>query len=436
MKKVELFFLIVILCLNFSFGQEKWTHFTKNDGLASTWIRDCLEDKQGNIWFATDKGVSKFDGVKLETFTEKDGLPGGFAQNIYEDKNGNIWILTGKNVFNPLALIVNFVPIQYYREVGVSIIYADNNINYLNNYKTDDYHFGAICEDVDGNVWIGGYIEKIEKSFIMKNFDGKSWDSLPEFGRFDYAPFYNFFIDDGLNIWTFSLDDDFITRTEGTNRKSYGKHNGLPTKQRNKLVQIILEDSNDNLWFGASSEEQYGSLMKFDGTNWTTYTEDDGVIGKSINGIVEDNDGNIWVATNKGISVFNGSSWVHYSEKDQLPSNKINTIIADSKDRVWIGTAKGLTLFDNGKWSQFKSQTGLAHNNVRVLKEDSRGNIWVGAASAAKKGGVSVYIDNKWMSFTSDKLPDFYTYDIFEDSKGNMWILSIGNGVFKYEYQR
>lgn len=434
MKKLSLILLIILLSSNYIFGQGKWTHFTKEDGLASAWVLDCLEDKKGNMWFATDKGLSKFDGVKFQNLTKKEGIPKGFVKNIYEDKNGNILIISGKNAFNPLALLVNFVPIMYYRNVGVSIIYENNKINYLNNYKTNEYHFGIIYKDTDGNVWIGGYNEKNKKNFIIKNFDGKSWDSLQQFGRFDYIPFYNFFIDNKSNIWTFSFDDDYITQFDGTNMKSYGKKYGLPTKQNEKLIRIIFKDSKDNLWFGASSENRYGSLIKFDGSSWTNYSNNVKLIGKSINGINEDNDGNIRVATNKSVNVFDGTSWKYYSVKGKLPSNVINTTIIDSKGRVWIGTAKGLVLFDKGKWSQFKSQNGLAHNNVRVIKEDSRGNIWVGAASAAKKGGISVYIDNKWISFTGDKLPNFYTHDIFEDSKGNIWVLTIGKGVLKYEF--
>ena len=431
MKKKILYLTVIALffvCGN-NMAQGTWTHFTKKDGLASTWVLDCLEDQQGNMWFATDNGLNKFDGISFSTFDNEDGLPGGFIKNIYDDKDGNIWILSGKNAYNIILKDV------VYRDIGISVLDKKNKINALN-VRQKEYLFGMITEDINGNIWLGGYNSKEEKPFIVKNFDGKNWEKLPYINNSDCKPFVRFFIDNYGNIWTIPMKqkDGYLQRFDGNNWKSYGKNDGFSSKNRDRAFQVLFEDRNGNLWFGASYENRYGSLLKFDGSSWTNFNEMGSIIGNSINSINEDNDGNIWIVTNKGINVFNGSSWVYYSEKDQLPTNIINTTIVDSKGRVWIGTAKGLVLFDNGKWSQFKSQNSIAHNNVRVIKEDSRGNIWVGAASAAKKGGISVYIDNKWMSFTSVKLPNFYTHDIFEDSKGNMWILTIGNGVFKYEY--
>ncbi|MBN2350703.1 MAG: hypothetical protein JXJ22_17835 [Bacteroidales bacterium] len=432
MKTHKIVFLLIILQSSiYSFGQGKWTHYTKKEGLASTWIRDCLQDKNGNMWFATDKGLNKYDGEKLESYTEKDGLPKGFIKNIYEDKEGNIWIFSGKMAFNPLALIVSFVPIQYYKDVGVSILYKDNKINYLNNNKTGENYFGAICKDLEGNVWVGGYNENNEKNFILKNFDGRSWQSLSQFGRFDYAPFFKFYVDDKSDIWTFSFEENFITRFEGTNSTSFGKEDGLPVKQNEKLVQIIVKDSKNNLWFGASSEGKYGSLMKFDGTNWTTYNEENGVIGKSINKIVEDNNGNIWVATNMGINIFDGTSWKYFSEKNDIAIKYVEAMTVDSKGRVWIGTSEGLILFDQGIWSTINKKNGLTHNFIRSIVEDSKGNIWVGAASTWKSGGVSVYDGKAWKNL---ELPKLWANIFFEDSKGNMWIATFGNGVIKYEY--
>ena len=91
MKNSILFFLIAILCSYYSYGQVKLTHFSKRDGLSSTWVRACLEDKQGNMGFATDKGLCKFDGVKIKAFTKKEGLPAKEVRQLFMDKDGIIW---------------------------------------------------------------------------------------------------------------------------------------------------------------------------------------------------------------------------------------------------------------------------------------------------------------------------------------------------------
>ncbi len=57
-----------------------------------------------------------------------------------------------------------------------------------------------------------------------------------------------------------------------------------------------------------------GLSMK-DGDTWHNYTTDEGLSGNRINAIDEDIAGNIWIATNAGISVFDGSAWKIYKNK-------------------------------------------------------------------------------------------------------------------------
>ena len=430
MKTLKVFLLIVIFCSNFSFGQGKWTHYTKKDGLASTWIRDCLEDKQGNIWFATDKGLNKFDGVKFETFTKEDGLPANTVMNLFTDKNGIIWFTTEPSA-DFYALKGTLLKALTQRRNGWGRYDGKKIVSFMN--KNLSEYLWSHMVNVDGEIWIGGIIRKSKMGFFLIDYNGQSWNPITQLGGVNFSPISYFFCEGKDNIWISSpaANGDFIFHFDGSNWSSYGEKDGLPTKYRYKVVQNILEDSNGNLWFGASIEKKTGGLMKFDGTNWTIYSEDNGVIGKSINIIVEDNDGNIWIATNKGLNVFDGDSWENFSEKDKLPSKFITAITVDSKGRVWIGTMGGLLLFDHGKWSTINKKNGLTHNCIRSIVEDSKGNIWVGAAPHLKSGGVSIYNGNTWKNL---ELPKLYANNFFEDSKGNMWILTFGNGVFKFEY--
>ncbi len=60
--------------------------------LASIKVRGILEDKNGNIWFATeDNGVFRFDGKAVTNITAKEGLGNNYSGGLIEDKAGNIW---------------------------------------------------------------------------------------------------------------------------------------------------------------------------------------------------------------------------------------------------------------------------------------------------------------------------------------------------------
>ena len=52
-----------------------WQTFTTLDGLASNGVRFILDDHSENLWFATDGGVSRYDGATWRTFTTAEGLP-------------------------------------------------------------------------------------------------------------------------------------------------------------------------------------------------------------------------------------------------------------------------------------------------------------------------------------------------------------------------
>lgn len=55
-------------------------------------VKDIMEDKTGNIWFASqDKGVFRYDGKAIKNITEKEGLGDNYVGGMIQDKSGNFW---------------------------------------------------------------------------------------------------------------------------------------------------------------------------------------------------------------------------------------------------------------------------------------------------------------------------------------------------------
>ncbi len=91
-KKYLFFFLLIFFISLLGFTQEPiYKHFGVDDGLPSSEIFDIYQDKQGYILFATDKGVSRYNGYEFENFGSKDGLPGNVILRFYPQENGQIW---------------------------------------------------------------------------------------------------------------------------------------------------------------------------------------------------------------------------------------------------------------------------------------------------------------------------------------------------------
>ena len=70
-----------------------YEHFGVDDGLPSSEVFDVYQDDLGYIWFATDKGLSRYNGYEFENFTTKDGLPGNTILDFYPQKDGRVFCL-------------------------------------------------------------------------------------------------------------------------------------------------------------------------------------------------------------------------------------------------------------------------------------------------------------------------------------------------------
>ena len=93
MNKITLILIAFLLFSTTLFAQiPGLTQFTTNNGLPSNTIYDIVQDENGFIWFATDYGISKFDGITFKNFTVTDGLPGNEILAFYKDSKNRIWM--------------------------------------------------------------------------------------------------------------------------------------------------------------------------------------------------------------------------------------------------------------------------------------------------------------------------------------------------------
>lgn len=84
-----LFIVLALPCLGQDFPV---IHFTKKEGLPGNMVYQVYRDRTGFLWFATDKGVVRYNGIKFETFTTSDGLTDNDVISLFEDHYGRIWL--------------------------------------------------------------------------------------------------------------------------------------------------------------------------------------------------------------------------------------------------------------------------------------------------------------------------------------------------------
>lgn len=93
--KLPLIFIYFCTCFCPAFAQEPtYLHYTVDEGLPSNEVYDTYEDKEGYTWFATDHGISKFDGYTFSNFSTSDGLVHNTVFGFHEDHLGRMWMRT------------------------------------------------------------------------------------------------------------------------------------------------------------------------------------------------------------------------------------------------------------------------------------------------------------------------------------------------------
>ena len=84
---------LVLLACNVYAQQPAYTYYTLHEGLPSNDIYNCVEDKKGFLWLATENGLSKFDGKNFKNYSTAQGLPDNDILNVLTDSAGTVWVL-------------------------------------------------------------------------------------------------------------------------------------------------------------------------------------------------------------------------------------------------------------------------------------------------------------------------------------------------------
>jgi hypothetical protein len=69
-------------------------HYTRENGLPTNIVYNIYRDSKGLLWFATDRGITRYNGIDFETFTTYDGLPDNEIFSVSEDASNRLWIMS------------------------------------------------------------------------------------------------------------------------------------------------------------------------------------------------------------------------------------------------------------------------------------------------------------------------------------------------------
>jgi signal transduction histidine kinase len=139
-------------------------------------------------------------------------------------------------------------------------------------------------------------------------------------------------------------------------------------------VSTLFLDRDNGLWVGTTNQ---GIYRVYNG-NVDHFRSADGLSSDSIFNFYQDREGDIWVATSKGIDSFRNLAVASFSIAEGLHADDVGSVLASRNGAVWIGNAGALDSLHEGKWFSIQRQNGLPGGKVTSLLEDRSGLLWIG----------------------------------------------------------
>jgi len=122
----------------------------------------------------------------------------------------------------------------------------------------------------------------------------------------------------------------------------------------------------------------------------------------------------------------------NYSVRDGLANSKVYDILQDDDGYIWLATPSGLSRFDGENFKIFGTDDGISENSIRALFLDSNKQLWLGY----EKGNVFLKTESGFREVINDSLnKKGEISDITQNTKGDIVIGTMGNGLFLIENQ-
>ena len=285
-------------------------HFGPSDGLSGDTVGDFLEDKEGNLWVVTDRGIDSFRDLPITTFSMREGLSSSSVFSVQTTRDGAIWMGGNDHTFDILGpssgpgrvrsvqtvkdLQGTQVTSLFEDHAGRHWVGVDNTLNVYENGRLtkivgrDGGPTGmilGITEDKDNNLWMLSYRPP---RLLLRISDRRVQEEIP---MPPMPPGRALVADPRSGIWL-GLTNGDLARYQGGHAETF--HFGHP---RNSIVYQVALGSDGSV-LGATT---YGVIGWLNGKQRTLGTRN-GLPCDGVNSFVEDNRGDLWLYLRCGLA--------------------------------------------------------------------------------------------------------------------------------------
>ena len=368
--------------------------YTIKNGLPSNTVYCVVQDDQGFIWFGTEAGLSRFDGVEFKNYGLQEGLPDMDILNFHKDSQGRIWFYT----FNGR---VGFL------ENGK--IYNSGNSRIL---RSADFN-SRITSIVDSNSKV--YLSSLQDGFKVIDSTGRTDSIKPE--GFSYYltkmhdECYWVIVDDYKFQYSFIKVDELV----GKDLKV-----GLKHEVQGGIHLSYIESVDCNIYTSAHSMHGYVYEINTAKKSLRRQSLDFKIYN------LDEVDGQVFLFTNVGIKALDKEG---LTATDFVNVKESTFSILDSEGNRWV------TTLDNGVVFFPKSEVVTHDEGISINGLEAPMDSVLYLVHSDYKFG---YLDQDEIVNLFDH-PRFYLKTMYVDKLRNVWALTstglIKNGFFYKEYK-
>ncbi len=373
------------------FDGVRFVSWTPPDGerLPSSRVFSAMGGSDGSLWIGTAAGLARWQNGHLVNYPDT----GRYVNAIIEDRNGTVWIALTRGD-HPLCQVADIKTICYGQADGIPFPYASAS---------------ALTDDSLGNLWIAGASLLARwtpsSSTTYSPVGLKSGEVINSLQALAVTP-------EGT-VW---VGTGRPGRGAGLQQLVQGKWKPFVTSELDSStlnVNALLVDRENTLWIGTTNE----GIYRIHGRDVDHFRGANGLSSDSVNGFYEDREGNLWVATSKGIDIFRDLRVVNFSTSEGLSADVVGSVLASRDGAIWIGNQGALDSLRKGNITSLKQNHGLPGSAVTSLFEDRAGQLWVGIDDK-----LCIYKDGKFIPINKpDGKPVGAVTAITEDADDNIW---------------
>ena len=404
------------------------------DGLPVSGVRSIAQTPDGYMWFGTEEGLVRFDGVRFTTFARDDRQRPFTIDSMLVDHDGALWLGTTAG----LVLWKHGVAASYTTRDGL----AHNAVR-------------CLYEDRQHVIWVctRGGLSRFDRSRfttytrrdglphetvndVVQGRDGSFWIGAAEgLSRWKDDRFQVFTTSQGLasnavqvlledragTLWAAAFEG--LTRIAGADVRTFTSADGLPPA----AIRDLEEDRSGSLWISTHG----GGLARLREGRIERFTKEHGLAGDLLRDIHLDHHGALWLSTSyAGIGRLKDSPFTAYTTREGLGYDPVRAVLEGRDGSVWVAThGGGLSRIGQASITTYTVSHGLLSDVVFALHADRSGRLWIGSYN----GGLNIFQDGRFVAVASEHLPRHHNITaILQDRSDNVWITTWGGGLKRY----